>query len=102
MHRLPSAVLAALLLAACGQPGPTWHGDIAPIIERSCSGCHAFDERTAPRQAQRMAVTVSGSARCECEWDNGTARGTPQRVLFGLGKSDNMCVCSLELANDPL
>ena len=58
MRRLPSAVLAALLLAACGQPGPTWHGEIAPIVERSCSGCHAFDERTAPRQAQRMLARV--------------------------------------------
>ena len=57
---------------------------------------YRFEQTYVPAEP----VTVAGSARCECEWDNGTAQGTPQRVLFGLGKSDNMCVCSLELANE--
>lgn len=53
-------ILAPLLLvalSACGG-GPTWHQDIAPIVERSCSGCHAFDAATAPRQARQMAAAV--------------------------------------------
>jgi len=53
-------ILAPLLLvalSACGG-GPTWHQDIAPIVERSCSGCHTFDATTAPRQARRMAEMV--------------------------------------------
>ncbi|MFZ5476437.1 MAG: hypothetical protein ACOZNI_06630 [Myxococcota bacterium] len=45
-----------LLLAACVQEnaepdapydGPTWHADVAPIVTRSCAGCHA-DGEVAP------------------------------------------------------
>jgi hypothetical protein len=53
-------ILAPLLLvalSACGG-GPTWHQDIAPIVDRSCSGCHTFDATTAPRQARQMAAAV--------------------------------------------
>jgi hypothetical protein len=45
MHRL-SVVFVVLLAAACGAPQaapeatPTWHHDVAPIVERSCAGCH--------------------------------------------------------------
>lgn len=53
---LPAALLL-VALSACGG-GPTWHDNIAPIVERSCSGCHAFDATTAPRQARQMAAAV--------------------------------------------
>ena len=38
------ALLTVVFLGACGAPPPaavpTWHRDIAPMFERSCSGCH--------------------------------------------------------------
>ncbi len=43
MRRL-SWVLLVLAVVGCGvapsSTDPTWHRDVAPIIERSCSGCH--------------------------------------------------------------
>ena len=55
---MKSALLLLVALSACGQ-GPTWHQDIAPIVERSCSGCHAFDAASATRQATRIAEMVA-------------------------------------------
>ncbi len=52
------ALLLLVALSACGQ-GPTWHQDIAPIVERSCSGCHAFDAASATRQASSIAEMVT-------------------------------------------
>lgn len=49
---------ALFALSACGQ-GPTWHGDITSIVDRSCSGCHAFDAASATRQAPRIAEMVA-------------------------------------------
>ena len=52
--------LVACALAACGSSGPTWHDDIAPIVEQSCAGCHPeFTADSAPRYAQRMAAAVA-------------------------------------------
>lgn len=29
-----------LLLAACGEPDPTWHSDVAPLVDAYCADCH--------------------------------------------------------------
>ncbi len=50
---------ALFAIFACGEGSPTWHGDIAPIVERSCSGCHAFDVASATRQALSIAEMVA-------------------------------------------
>lgn len=45
MHLRVLAV-AGLLLAACGATapaGPTWHKEIAPLVQARCGGCHAAD-----------------------------------------------------------
>lgn len=57
-----------------------------------------WDARFEQTYAVEDSIEVSGAVQCQCEWDNGTGRGQPRRVLFGLGREDNMCVCSLELA----
>lgn len=36
----PAPALVLLILAACGQPAPTWHRDVAPIVQRKCATCH--------------------------------------------------------------
>lgn len=45
--------MLTLLLLACANPpnrdsdrshAPTWHADVAPIVQRSCAGCHAPGE----------------------------------------------------------
>jgi hypothetical protein len=66
MNRLAffSVVLAA---AACGvspapAAAPTWHKDIAPMVERSCSGCHQAGG-IAPFQLNTLEqVTKMGAA----------------------------------------
>ena len=72
-------MLYSLLFSACPAPeqspteadvsatGPTWHADVAPVIERSCVGCHtaggvapfALDTYTAAApMAAAMAMAV--------------------------------------------
>lgn len=88
-------ILAPLLLvalSACGG-GPTWHQDIAPIVERSCSGCHAFDAATAPRQAQRMAQMVTSGAMPPWLPSGGAYSNDPrltpaERALFAAWAAD--------------
>ncbi|MCO4746801.1 MAG: hypothetical protein KC912_18540 [Proteobacteria bacterium] len=41
MTRLLPVLL--LSMAAC-DPGPTWHGDVAPIVNENCVGCHQADQ----------------------------------------------------------
>lgn len=74
MRRLPALLCAALISNACGpgQPpieeevfsGPTYHQTVAPILSRSCNGCHvtggiapfALDSAEA---AQGMSVNIA-------------------------------------------
>ncbi len=36
----PLEISVGLMLAACGNAGPTWHRDVRPIIEGRCTNCH--------------------------------------------------------------
>jgi hypothetical protein len=63
MHQLlkPSSILIAILLAACGQSEapsqpppvpPTYHRDIAPLVQEKCGSCHV-EGGIAPFSLQR-------------------------------------------------
>jgi hypothetical protein len=63
-------VLPAALAAGCTDPNtPTWHADVQPIVERSCTRCHqdgniapfalaTYDDAYEVRDAIRVAVTT--------------------------------------------
>lgn len=72
------ALLLLVALSACGQ-GPTWHGDIAPIVERSCSGCHAFDAASATLQATQIAEMVASGRMPPWLPADADAQGQPLR-----------------------
>ena len=45
-------------LVAC-EPGPTWHGDIAPLVEARCAGCHGGgDLAPFPLETYEQALAV--------------------------------------------
>ena len=40
MHRRVASALLLVPALACAPPGPTWHGEVRPIVEARCAGCH--------------------------------------------------------------
>ena len=59
MRLLP---LLLLTLAACGKPAPTWHGDIRPIVEGRCAGCHSAGQIGPFALGDFAAARVHGEA----------------------------------------
>ncbi len=62
-------------LAACGEPAPTWHADVAPILKAHCADCHSdggiapFDLSTYDGAAAVAALAAaSAEARTMPPW----------------------------------
>ncbi len=73
MFRLSLAVCSIAVLAACGATPPpaakpTWHKDVAPLVERSCGGCHqAGGIAPFPLITREQVTKMGGAVRAAVE-----------------------------------
>ncbi|MBM4380365.1 MAG: hypothetical protein FJ086_13880 [Deltaproteobacteria bacterium] len=73
--RVACLAFALLLATACGRPAPTWHGDVRPVVEGRCAGCHAAGgvapfplQDAAAVRAHAEAIVASVEARRMPPW----------------------------------